>query len=98
MRRTTNHRKFDLPPPEVIKTFEALDEMPPDLRQEVCFAARVWDAPMVMDLYRQNKRGRGESETIRWLTASIQAGDEQELRDFAFQYQLKHKCPLPHYA
>lgn len=98
MRRTTNHRRFELPPPEVIKTFEALDDLPVDLRREVCFAARVWDAPMVLNLFRQNKRGRGETETVRWLIASIQAGDEQDLRDFAFQHQLKYKQPLPHYA
>lgn len=93
-RATTNHlaSKVDL------KAFEALDDLPPELRREVCFAARVWDATLVADIYAKNKQNRGVAGTITWLIASIHGGDEGDLRDFAFKHQRKYGKPLPCYA
>jgi hypothetical protein len=85
----SNHRKTDL------TTFDALDQLPAELYREVTFAARVWDATDVLALYK----GRGSTqEAINWLAASIQAGDEADVIDFAWKYRMKHKTPLPHFA
>lgn len=88
----SNHLKADP------KTFEALDDLPPELRREVCFAARVWDAVFIADVYKKNKQDKGKSGTITWLVASIQGGDRDALRDFAAKYRAKYKHPLPCYA
>lgn len=92
MAHATNHLKADP------KTFEALDDLPSELRRAVCFAARVWDAVMVADIYTKNKQTRGNAGTITWLVASIQGGDRDDLRDFASKYRTKYGKPLPHYA
>lgn len=94
MPRASNHRKADL------KTFQALDAMPSPLRQEVCFAARVWDATMIEEIYQDKLSTTrwGRDETISWLVKSIEHGDEQELLGFAHQHLMKHRYPLPHLA
>jgi hypothetical protein len=81
-----------------LTTFKALDDLPPALFREVCFAARVWDAKDILALYQDAKRKRGTDAAIAWLTASIEGGDEADVLDFAFKYQLRHKMPLPHLA
>lgn len=81
-----------------LATFEALDQLPPELFREVCFANRVWDAPQILDLYRDATRARGKSGAITWLRDSIHAGDEQEIMNFSWKYQTRYKHPLPHFA
>src|SRR5580658_9525746 len=81
-----------------LSTFEALDELPPALFREVCFAARVWDAKDILALYRDARRTRGDEGAIRWLAASIEGGDEADVIDFGWKFQMKHKMPLPHLA
>ena len=88
----SNHRKSNF------ETFRDLDRLPAELYREVCFAARVWDATTVRDIYQGAVRSRGKNGAIRWLVASIQAGDEQDVINYAFQYQLKYGTPLPHMA
>jgi hypothetical protein len=94
MPRATNHLAAKIDP----KTFEALDDLPAELRREVCFAARIWDAVLVADIFGKNKQRMGNAGTITWLIASIQAGDESDLRDFAAKHQRKYGKPLPCYA
>src|ERR1700679_3042794 len=88
----SNHRQSDY------KTFAALDKLPSPLFREVCFANRVWDAPEILSLYETAVRDKGKPFAIRWLTDSIRAGDEQDVLNFAWKYQLKYKSELPHLA
>lgn len=88
----SNHRVTDL------ATFQALDSLPSELRREVCFAARVWDAVDVLALYNGAARRNGHASAVGWLRASIHAGDEQDVAQFAFRHQLKHGYALPHLA
>jgi hypothetical protein len=93
----TNHNA--IPRPEVTrKAFEALDDLPDQLRQEVCFSARLWDATMVRELFQKNIYLRGRQGSINWLVASIHAGDEQDLSEFAGKYRMRYGVPLPHTA
>ena len=81
-----------------LKTFAALDKLPSPLFREVCFASRVWDAPEILDLYQSAFRDRGKKFAIEWLTASIHAGDDQDVLSFAWRFEMKYKRPLPHLA
>ena len=81
-----------------LTTFAALDELPPALFREVCFAARVWDAKDILAFYRDARRTRGDEGAIRWLAASIEGGDEADLMEFGWRFQMKWKMPLPHLA
>lgn len=87
---SSNHLRTDL------KTFQALDALPPPLFRAVCFAARVWDATDIMAIYNDNLRHRPAPAVIDWLDASIQAGDEEDLRRFGQVFRAKYKRPLPH--
>ena len=78
------------------KTFEALDDLPPELFREIGFAARVWDAIYLREVFEKNKNVRGRTGTINWLIASMQAGDEQDLREFGAKYRARYKSALPH--
>ncbi len=92
----TNHRTLDRK--ALLENIERLDELPTDLRQSVCFAARVWDPSVVANIYRDAIRSRGKVGAARWLIASIEAGDESDVIDYAIQYQMKYGQPLPHLA
>jgi hypothetical protein len=81
-----------------LNVIEALDDLPAELRREVCFAARVWDACVVADIYGKNKQRMGKAGAISWLIASIHGGDRDDLRDFASKYRAKYGKPLPCYA
>ena len=79
-------------------TFDALAELPQSVRQEICFAYRVWDAIVVRDIYRNTAQQRGAGYAADWLIASIQAADEQEAVSFGRAYLARYRIELPHLA
>ena len=79
-------------------TFDALAELPQSVRQEICFAYRVWDAIVVRDIYRNTAQQRGADYAADWLIASIQAADEQDVVDFGRTYRARYRIELPHLA
>lgn len=77
-------------------TFDILETLPASLRQEICFAARVWDAVIVRDIYKREIRKRGYADTVGWLSASIRAEDETDIVHFGERYRRRYGQPLPH--
>ena len=92
----SNHLAFDRKAMQAL--FRAQDALPPDLVREMCFAARVWDASNVSDIYQGAVKRRGEKATIRWIAASIEAGDEQDVQHYGMQFRQRYGFPLPHIA
>lgn len=93
---STNHLK--VAKAEIRANFKVLDYLPQELRREICFAARIYDAVTVDGLYRQAIKDIGVKAAMRWIIASIQGMDDRELFDYAHKYLLKYKQPLPHFA
>ena len=96
MTNQCNHNT--VPPDKKTKAaaFAALDDLPPDLFREICFAARLWDASVVRELYLKRKQFTGEREAIDWMTVSIKTLDEDDLRGFANGFYRRYRLPLPH--
>ena len=77
---------------------EIIDRMPKDLRREICFAARVWQASDVLALYNQAKPQMGHNAAVQWIASSIRHGDEQDLMHLSWNYKKRYGVPLPHVA
>ena len=88
----SNHRGVDP------RTWPALEDLPPELYQEVCFAARVYDAVDMLRLYKEARADIGPALAVRWLTDSIRSFDDRDLRQFAAAYRRRYGIALPHLA
>jgi hypothetical protein len=88
----SNHRKTDL------RTFKALDDLPPELMRGICFANTVWEADYLRDIYQREVKNRGDKATIQWLMASIEGGDEQEVQTYGARFRRSYGYALPHIA
>lgn len=78
--------------------FAALDNLPTELCQEICFGARLWDPVLVLRAYGDAIRFRTHDSAVEWLAFSLHDMDEQEIRQFAGDFRLRYRLEWPHYA